>query len=92
MFIVASYDIADEKRLNKIARVMKDYGDRVLYSVFECLIDEDTFRVMKKRVSEIMDPLRDSVIYFRLCNKCSKQIKHIGRERFFIDEGFVEIV
>ena len=34
-FIVA-YDISDSKRLHKVAKVMKAYGQRIQFSVFRC--------------------------------------------------------
>jgi len=30
------YDIADEKRLRKVFQIMRNYGDHLQYSVFEC--------------------------------------------------------
>jgi len=92
LFIVASYDIADETRLKKIAKVMEDYGFRVLYSVFECYINWDAFGKMKAKVEEIMDPLEDSVIYYFLCERCRRQIEHIGRMPFYLEEDSVAVV
>ena len=36
MIYVISYDIDDDKRRNKISKVLEEYGVRVLESVFEC--------------------------------------------------------
>ncbi len=72
------YDISDEKRLRKIAKVMEDYGVRVLYSVFECVLSEEEFFEMKEKVEAIMDWLEDKVIYYRLCEKCAFPVEHIG--------------
>ena len=91
-FIVASYDISDDARLRKVAKVMEDYGFRVLYSVFECYIERDIFEEMKRRVEKIIDPLEDSVIYYFLCEHCKRQIEHIGRTPFYLEEEKVEIV
>jgi len=91
-FIVASYDIRDEERLRKVAKVMEDYGFRVLYSVFECYIERDLFEQMKRRVEKIIDPLEDSVIYYFLCEHCREKIEHIGRTPFYLEEEKVEIV
>jgi len=30
------YDICDEKRLRKVFKIMRGYGDHLQYSVFEC--------------------------------------------------------
>ncbi|MCD6319959.1 MAG: CRISPR-associated endonuclease Cas2 [Candidatus Desulfofervidaceae bacterium] len=91
-FIVVSYDIADERRLQKVAKVMKDYGFRVLYSVFECYIERDLFEKMKARVEKIIDPLEDSVIYYFLCEHCRSQIEHIGKTPFYLKEETVAVV
>ncbi|MEW6376162.1 MAG: CRISPR-associated endonuclease Cas2, partial [Thermodesulfobacteriota bacterium] len=41
MFYVVSYDIPDDQRRIKIAKILEDFGDRVQYSVFECLLEQD---------------------------------------------------
>lgn len=88
--IVASYDISDPKRLARVARAMKDYGERVLKSVFECNLDEKRFEDMKAKVDEIIEPIEDSVRYYTLCDKCIKDVDHSGKgERFQEDEGYV---
>lgn len=30
------YDIADDKRLRKVFKAMRDFGDHLQYSIFEC--------------------------------------------------------
>ena len=92
LFVVACYDIADEKRLQKIAKLMEDYGFRVLYSVFECLLSRSTFDEMKARVEKIIDPHADSVIYYLLCNHCRQRIDHLGRTPFYLEEEEVVVV
>ncbi|NPA39645.1 MAG: CRISPR-associated endonuclease Cas2 [Thermodesulfobacteria bacterium] len=72
------YDISDEKRLRKIAKIMEDYGIRVLYSVFECYLTQEDFLEMKEKVEAIMDWLEDKVIYYRLCERCASPIIHLG--------------
>jgi len=39
--IVVAYDIIDDKRRNRVAKTMEDYGTRVQYSVFECVLEEE---------------------------------------------------
>lgn len=33
---LVSYDICDDKRLRKVFQTMRDFGDHLQYSVFEC--------------------------------------------------------
>lgn len=52
MFIVVAYDIIDDKRRNRVAKTMEDYGTRVQYSVFECVLEEEY-------LTEMVDTLKN---------------------------------
>lgn len=88
--IIVSYDIHDPKRLIKVAKIMKDYGERVLKSVFECNMKEETFERMKHRVEGVIDHMEDSVRYYFLCDKCLKKVDISGLgETFKEDKSFI---
>ncbi|MBW2146266.1 MAG: CRISPR-associated endonuclease Cas2 [Deltaproteobacteria bacterium] len=84
--IVASYDIHDPKRLQKVAKAMKDYGERVLKSVFECNLTDDQFLKMKNRVDAIIEHTEDSVRYYFVCDKCVANVDFSGSGSAFIEE------
>ncbi|MBL0700523.1 MAG: CRISPR-associated endonuclease Cas2 [Desulfosarcina sp.] len=79
MHMIVAYDIADPKRLNKVARVIKDYGLRVQKSIFEVAVNNALFDEMKSRIEKIIEPLEDGVKYFPLCEKCYGTIEIIGQ-------------
>ncbi len=90
LHIVASYDISDPKRLARVARAMKNYGERVLKSVFECNLDRRRFDEMKEKVDDIIEPVEDSVRYYILCDKCIEEVDHSGKgEPFQEDEDYL---
>ncbi len=92
LHIVASYDISDPKRLSKVARSMKDYGERVLKSVFECNLERHKFEEMKARVDEIIEPIEDTVRYYVLCEKCLREVEYSGKgESFQEDEEYLVV-
>ena len=37
---LVSYDIANAKRLRRVAKTLESYGTRLQYSVFECPLDD----------------------------------------------------
>lgn len=76
--IIACYDIHEPKRLLRVAKVMKNYGERVLKSVFECDLSESKFESMKAGIDGLIDHQEDSVRFYFLCKKCRKQIKISG--------------
>ncbi len=89
---LVSYDIADPKRLQKVAKIMEDFGQRVLYSVFECLLTPVEFLRLKHTVEPLLDPLEDRVLYYTLCQKCSSRVEHIGKDPHYLAEEELEII
>ncbi|GEM_PF-180992 len=79
-YYIITYDIADDKRLAKIAKIMVNYTQRVLYSVFEGELTPEQEKQVKEKVAKIMEPMEDSVIYFRLCTECVAKIKSSGKK------------
>jgi CRISPR-associated protein Cas2 len=62
MMVVVSYDVAEDengkRRLRQVAKTCKNYGQRVQYSVFECLVDPAQWAALKSRlVHEIRSQL-----------------------------------
>jgi len=52
MFVVISYDIADDRRRLKVAQTLLDFGgERVQRSVFECYITERNYERLQRRAS-----------------------------------------
>jgi len=84
MNMIVAYDIADPKRLNKVAKVIKDYGLRVQKSIFEVSVDHRLIAEMKARIEDIIEPSADGVKYFPLCEKCAGTVEIIG-QGIFID-------
>lgn len=74
MLIVACYDIADDRRRNRIARVLEGYGERVQGSVFECHLDAARVRQLKAALDKEIDPQEDRLRYYSLCAKDSLRV------------------
>ena len=83
MKMLAVYDIADPRRLNRVAKIFKDYGVRVQYSKFELDPAGDAgFRMLQKRIADTIDDDRDGVKYIPLCRICESRIEIIGQGRY----------
>lgn len=79
MFLVVAYDIADGKRLYRVAKTLEGLGSRVQYSVFELELGEGHFRGLHAHIADILDPEKDGVKYFRLCEKCLQRVEVHGK-------------
>ncbi|TYQ15712.1 UNVERIFIED_CONTAM: CRISPR-associated protein Cas2 [Acetivibrio alkalicellulosi] len=87
-FYIFSYDIKLDKKRNKIANVMKDYGVRVQYSVFECLIDKKEYDTLITKIKEIFNSYpedTDSLRIYKLCGQCKEKIHSIGSKNVGAD-------
>ena len=79
MYLVVSYDIHDDKRRNRIHKVLKNFGERIQFSVFECDLTKEQLLHMQhalKRIIEEED--HDSVRFYHLCDSCQRKIDRIG--------------
>lgn len=86
MFYIVSYDIPDDKRRNNVAKVLLDFGDRVQYSVFECIMDDVLREKMTSRLRKIIKE-EDSIRIYTLCAKCEKTIMVLGSGEITKDEN-----
>jgi CRISPR-associated protein Cas2 len=82
MNMIVAYDIADPRRINRIAKIIQDYGIRVQKSVFEVTVNPALFREMKSRIEDEIIPETDGVKYFPLCEKCAGTVEIIGQGVF----------
>ena len=92
MYMLVTYDVATsseggEKRLRRVAKVCKDYGQRVQNSVFECKIDPAQFTMMKQRLVSIVDEEKDSLRFYHLGNNWQRRVEHIGAKESYDVDG-----
>ena len=91
-YVLISYDISDPKRLYKIAKIMKNYATRVLYSVFEGELTLGQEQRMRREVGRVLDVEEDSVRYYHLCSRCKDRILTNGVRVPVQEEKNFEIV
>jgi CRISPR-associated protein Cas2 len=77
-WIVVCYDIADARRLRRVARAMGNWGDRVQKSVFECFLSPRQQAQMLAQIRPLIDPARDSVRLYPLCPTCADRRDALG--------------
>ena len=75
MFYVIYYDIPDNPRRAQLAKVLKGFGTRVQYSVFEAHLTRSQFDEMKQAIARVIDTAEDSVRYYALHSTCTTRIE-----------------
>jgi CRISPR-associated protein Cas2 len=79
MYLVVSYDIHDDKRRNRIHKVLKNFGERIQFSVFECDLTKEQLLCMQHALKRIIkEEDQDSVCFYHLCDSCQRKIDRIG--------------
>ena len=91
MFIVVSYDITNNKRRTKIAKIMLDFGARVQYSVFECNLTDKQIETMRKKIIHVISAEEDTVRFYALCAACKTRVEVHGTGKITEDEAFIII-
>ena len=82
MFVIISYDIADDKRRSRIFKALKNFGQWMQYSVFECELEKMQFVKLRDRLDHLIDASEgDSIRFYFLCENCKQQVERIGGEK-----------
>jgi CRISPR-associated protein Cas2 len=91
MFYAISYDISDDRRRLKVAKALKDFGQRVQLSVFEAHLEPSELGRLQKRLTLLLDLAQDSVRFYPLCAACVPGIQVRGQGLVTQDPDFIII-
>ena len=75
---VNTTDPGGRRRLRRIARICKDYGQRVQFSVFECQVDPAQWTDLRARLIREIDDEADSLRFYRLGANWRPRVEHVG--------------
>lgn len=86
-----AYDIADDRRLRRVAKVMEAYGDRLQYSVFICDLSASELIAWRSDLLGLLDLHQDSVVVLDLGLPGASPIEMIGKSRRLPSAGPVVV-
>ncbi len=83
MFVLISYDVSTKektgaRRLRRIARACQNKGQRVQFSVFECIVSPAEWVMLKNELLREMDASKDSLRFYYLGAKWKRKVEHVG--------------
>ena len=92
MLVLVSYDVSTvykkgRRRLRRVAKVCQNYGQRVQYSVFECIVDPAQWTIMRQKLIDEIKPEKDSLRFYFLGSNWKRRIEHVGAKQTFDQEG-----
>ena len=88
MLVVICYDVATvegegRRRLRRVAKVCKNYGQRVQFSVFECEVDPAQWTAIRHQLIDEIDPEVDSLRFYFLGSKWRRRTEQIGLKKSY---------
>ncbi|MGQ9921381.1 MAG: CRISPR-associated endonuclease Cas2 [Desulfobacca sp.] len=83
MLVLVTYDVSTEtpegrRRLARMAKQCKNFGQRVQKSVFECTVDELHYERLIRALVKVMDEEEDSLRIYHLLEPVEKHIRVFG--------------
>ncbi len=92
MMVLVSYDVntqdeAGRRRLRRIARQCGNWGQRVQFSVFECLLDPAQWTALRAELMSIMDKEKDSLRFYFLGANWQRRVEHVGAKEAIDPQG-----
>jgi CRISPR-associated protein Cas2 len=78
-FYVLAYDIAEDRRRQKIAKLCESVAERVQGSVFEGYFTEDELQKLLKQVKRVFEMEEDRLRIYVLCASCREKSETHGQ-------------
>lgn len=96
MMVLVTYDVntvdlIGKRRLQKVAKICEDFGQRVQNSVFECLIDPAEMVSLRNKLIKIVDLKKDSLRFYFLGANWEKRVEHVGAKETYNPEGLMMV-
>ena len=92
MLVVVCYDVSTvapkgQRRLRRVAKTCKDYGQRVQFSVFECDIDPAQWAALRQKLIDEIDPEVDSLRFYFLGSNWRRRVEQVGMKKSYDPDG-----
>lgn len=92
MMVLVSYDVNTQdadgrKRLRHIAKMCENWGQRVQFSVFECVVDPAQWANLRAKLLASMDDEKDSLRFYFLGANWHKRVEHVGTKAGYDPQG-----
>src|SRR5579862_7996729 len=68
-----AYDVRDDRRLRRTAKLLEGYGERLQYSVFRCKLSDRQLERLRWKLSREL-ATEDSLLIVPLCDACVSRL------------------
>lgn len=78
MLYLICYDIVQDRRRNRVAKILESYGMRVQKSVFEVFLTPEQFGKLHQRLSWAIAPETDQIRFYPLTKRSRDKASILG--------------
>lgn len=94
MLVVVSYDVntsgeGGRRRLRRVAKLCENCGQRVQFSVFECLVDPVQWSELQFQLEKAIDKETDSLRYYFLGANWKRRVGSCGAKEPYDPQGLL---
>lgn len=91
MLYLICYDIVQDSRRNRVAKLLEAYGLRVQKSVFEVMLTAEQYQKLQKRLGWLIAPDTDQIRFYPLTKRSQAKAMILGvqPERAIADGTFI---
>lgn len=86
MFVIVTYDIVENRSLNKVRKILKKYLTWTQNSVFEGEITDSKLQKCMAEISKVMDKDEDSIYVYEVRN-----LNNISKKLFGVHKSYDEM-
>jgi CRISPR-associated protein Cas2 len=92
MMVLVASDVHTEstggkRRLRRVAHLCQNHGQRVQWSVFECVVDPAQWTALRARLEREIDPDEDSLRFYFLGSNWRGHVEHVGVRPSYDPQG-----
>lgn len=91
LLYLVTYDIPCNKRRKKVSDLLEGYGQRVQWSVFECVLTIDKYHELRQRLIQRVKADEDSVRIYPLSRHTLNQVEIMGGLPVLLPPGSIII-
>ena len=88
-FYLLTYDMSNNKRRLKLAKLLESVGLRVQGSVFEGWLTDEELKLVRREGKKLIKPEEDSLWIYPICRACQDKMILIGQGKAAQEPGLV---
>lgn len=78
MIYIVAYDIANNKRRLRVAKILESWGYRIQESVFQLRLDAPSLARVRRLLSSVIKDAEDVIHIYPICASCADRADILG--------------